>query len=71
MKNSVSFMTENNYSEHDEHELDAANRFKEKVLVSIDQNKHLECIGYYVSDLNFTKLLVQVRYIYRNTLSHI
>jgi hypothetical protein len=40
-----------------EHEEEAAKRFEKKVLESISQNKPLECFGYYLPDIDFTKLL--------------
>ena len=40
-----------------EYEKEASKRFKEKVNESISQNKPLECIGYYMPDIDFAELL--------------
>jgi hypothetical protein len=42
---------------YDEYEEDAANRFEEKLLESISENKSLLCIGYYLPNINFLQLL--------------
>jgi uncharacterized protein YjbI with pentapeptide repeats len=40
-----------------EHEQEAVRRFKEKVSESISENKPLKCIGYYLPEIHFAKLL--------------
>jgi uncharacterized protein YjbI with pentapeptide repeats len=39
-----------------QHQQEVTKRFDEKVLESISQNKPLECIGYYLPEINFAKL---------------
>ena len=42
-----------------EHEQEAVERFEEIVNDSIEHNKPLECIGYYLPAINFSKLLTE------------
>lgn len=50
---------------HAEHGDSAAKRFEEKLMESIFENKPLECIGYHLPNLDFSKILKGLRFVQR------